>query len=179
MARPIAVTDEDFETQVEQSALPVLVDFWAKWCGPCKMLGPVVEQIAKDSDGLLTVVKLDVDHNPEVPRKWGVSSLPTLLLYRGEAVRAGAEDAAAIIPGARVEALAGSDYWGMFLSPEIVDRVEAFSASLEVEPERIAHGPGAIDDAGPTTFFFLAIRDARLSAPAARRPRGCRWHAPS
>ena len=61
--------------------------------------------------------------------------VPTLLLYRGEAVRAGAEDAAAIIPGARVEALAGSDYWGMFLSPEIVDRVEAFSATLEVEPE--------------------------------------------
>ena len=61
--------------------------------------------------------------------------VPTLLLYRGEAMRAGAEDAAAIIPGARVEALAGSDYWGMFLSPEIVDRVEAFSATLEVEPE--------------------------------------------
>jgi thioredoxin 1 len=87
MAHPIAITDAEFETQVLKSSTPVLVDFWATWCGPCKMIAPVLEQIADETEGVLTIAKIDVDANPTVPRQFGVSSIPTLLLFKdGQAV---------------------------------------------------------------------------------------------
>jgi thioredoxin 1 len=87
MAEPIAVTDQDFEEQVLKSSTPVLVDFWAVWCGPCKMIAPVLEQIAQETEGVLTIAKLDVDNNPGVPSKFGIRSIPTMVLFKdGEAV---------------------------------------------------------------------------------------------
>jgi thioredoxin 1 len=87
MSKPIAVTDQDFEEQVLKSPTPVLVDFWAVWCGPCKMIAPVLEQIAEETEGVLTIAKLDVDNNPGVPGRFGVRSIPTLVLFKdGEPV---------------------------------------------------------------------------------------------
>jgi thioredoxin 1 len=78
-----AVTDASFETDVLQSAQPVVVDFWAEWCGPCKMIGPVLEEIATELQGQLTIAKVNVDENPQVPTKYGIRSIPTLMLFKG------------------------------------------------------------------------------------------------
>ena len=87
MAKPIEVTDETFEAVVLQAELPTVVDFWAVWCGPCKMIAPILEQIAQEHDGQLQVTKVDVDHNNESAMKYGVMSIPTLILFkRGQAV---------------------------------------------------------------------------------------------
>ncbi|MQY07164.1 thioredoxin [Actinomadura macrotermitis] len=83
MTAPITVTDETFDEQVLQSDIPVLVDFWADWCGPCKMIAPVLDQIAAEFDGKITIAKLDYDANPVTPGKYSVLGLPTLLLYKG------------------------------------------------------------------------------------------------
>src|SRR6266487_4036698 len=83
MAKPVAITDADFESQVLQSSEPVLVDFWATWCGPCRMIAPVLEQIADEAEGKLKIAKLDVDSNPNVPGKFGVRSIPTMILFKG------------------------------------------------------------------------------------------------
>jgi thioredoxin 1 len=86
MSKPIELTDSNFE-EVIQSDKPVLVDFWAEWCGPCKMIGPVVEELAADYDGKAVVGKVDVDVNPEVSAKYGIRSIPTLLVFKnGEIV---------------------------------------------------------------------------------------------
>jgi thioredoxin 1 len=82
MAKPIAVTDADFEQQVLKAEQPVLVDFWATWCGPCRMVAPVLEQIAEEADGKLTVVKMDVDQNQNTPARFGIRSIPTMLLFK-------------------------------------------------------------------------------------------------
>lgn len=87
MAKPIVVTEADFEAQVLQSATPVLVDFWAVWCSPCKMIAPILEQLAEETDGRLTIAKLDVDNNAGVAATFGVRSIPTMLLFKdGEPV---------------------------------------------------------------------------------------------
>ncbi|MBK8048648.1 MAG: thioredoxin [Anaerolineales bacterium] len=82
MAKPIKVTDKDFDELVVNAAGPVLVDFWAEWCGPCKMIAPVLEELATDLDGKLTIGKLDVDHNQNTAMAFGVMSIPTLLLFK-------------------------------------------------------------------------------------------------
>jgi len=77
------VTDQDFEQRVLNSNTPVLVDFWAEWCVPCHMVSPVVEEIGRDKGDLLQVAKLNIDENPEMTRKYGVMSIPTLMLFKG------------------------------------------------------------------------------------------------
>ena len=76
------VTDQDFEQKVIRSDKPVLVDFWAEWCVPCHMVSPVVEEIARDHAGALSVGKLNVDDNPETARRYGVMSIPTLIVFK-------------------------------------------------------------------------------------------------
>ena len=81
--KPLEMTDTNFDAEVLQSDKPVLVDFWAVWCGPCKMIAPTVEEIAKEYDGKLKVGKVDVDHNQAVAQKFGIRSIPTLLIFKG------------------------------------------------------------------------------------------------
>lgn len=81
------VNDANFEAVVLQSRLPVLVDFWAPWCGPCRAIGPIVDELAADYEGRLEVVKLNVDENPTTPGKYGIRAIPTLILFKnGEVV---------------------------------------------------------------------------------------------
>ncbi len=82
MAKAIEITDSNFE-EIIKSEHPILVDFWAEWCGPCKMIGPIVEELAGDYEGKAVVGKLDVDANPNIARKFGVRSIPTLLIFKG------------------------------------------------------------------------------------------------
>ena len=82
MAKPFAVSDTDFDEKVLKSELPVLVDFWAEWCGPCKMIAPIVEELSEEYDGKLDFAKLDVDSNPSTAMTYGVRSIPTLLIFK-------------------------------------------------------------------------------------------------
>ncbi|HEY7981516.1 MAG TPA: thioredoxin [Candidatus Eremiobacteraceae bacterium] len=83
MSDAVNVGEADFNTQVLQSATPVLVDFWAPWCGPCRMVGPIVDKVAKDMKGRLKVVKLNTDESPSIAGKYEVSSIPSLILFKG------------------------------------------------------------------------------------------------
>ncbi len=83
MNEPIHVTDAAFEKTVLQSSLPVIVDFWAPWCGPCRMVGPILEKIAKENDGKLIVAKVNTDENAEWAQKYGVQGTPTMLFISG------------------------------------------------------------------------------------------------
>jgi thioredoxin 1 len=83
MGKPIALTDTTFDAEVLKAEQPVLVDFWAPWCGPCKMIGPIVEELADDYAGKIKICKLNVDENGATATKYGVFSIPTLMIFKG------------------------------------------------------------------------------------------------
>lgn len=82
----VTVTDANFDEQVLKSDKPVLVDFWAVWCGPCQIQGPIVEDVAKTLEGKAVIGKLNVDENPQVSQKYGIMSIPTLMVFKGGTV---------------------------------------------------------------------------------------------
>jgi thioredoxin len=87
MSATQAISDDSFENEVINSDLPVLIDFWAPWCAPCRAIGPVVDELAKDYEGKLKVVKMNVDENPLTPSRYGVRSIPNLLLFKNGQVK--------------------------------------------------------------------------------------------
>lgn len=103
MANPsvIKFTDDTFKSQVLESDLPVLVDFWAVWCGPCKAIAPVVEKLAQDYGSKLKVGKVDIDNNQRVAEQFGIRSIPTLLLFKGGKV---VETIVGALPAAKIQA---------------------------------------------------------------------------
>ncbi|TDC63545.1 thioredoxin [Actinomadura sp. GC306] len=78
-----AVTDADFASEVLKNDKPVLVDFWAEWCGPCRMVAPILEEISKEHGDKIEIVKLNIDENPQVPQKYGIMQIPTMNVYKG------------------------------------------------------------------------------------------------
>jgi len=85
--KPITITDENFASEVINSTEPVLIDFWATWCGPCKMIAPIVEELAGEFNGKIKIGKLDVDNNQQTSIEYGVRSIPTLLIFKDGKVR--------------------------------------------------------------------------------------------
>lgn len=93
------ISDASFDSDVLQSAQPVLVDYWAEWCGPCKMIAPILDEVAKDYSGRLNIAKMNVDQNREVPAKFGIRGIPTLMLFKNgqlAATKVGALNKAAL-----------------------------------------------------------------------------------
>ncbi|RLC31557.1 MAG: thioredoxin [Deltaproteobacteria bacterium] len=88
MGDVLQVTDDSFEDEIIKSDLPAMVDFWAEWCGPCKMVGPVVAELAQEYEGKIKIAKMDVDKNRETPVKFGIRNIPTLIMFKsGEVVQ--------------------------------------------------------------------------------------------
>ncbi|GAB4211837.1 MAG: thioredoxin [Synechococcales cyanobacterium] len=85
MSGAVEIKDQDFASEVLESPIPVLVDFWAPWCGPCRMVAPVVQEIAEQYEGKVKVVKVNTDENPQVASQYGIRSIPTLMIFKGGA----------------------------------------------------------------------------------------------
>ena len=82
------VTDDNFDTEVIKSSKPILVDFWAEWCGPCKQIGPVLEEISNDMADQIVIGKINIDNSPNVPVKWGIRGIPTMLIFKNGELKA-------------------------------------------------------------------------------------------
>ena len=88
MSKPIELTDENLEETLSSSSVPVLVDYWAEWCGPCKMIGPVLEELSDEMSAQVTIAKHNIDNEPNTPTKYGVRGIPTMLLFKGGELKA-------------------------------------------------------------------------------------------
>ena len=92
---PSHITDADFEQEVIKADIPVLVDFWAPWCGPCQMVAPMLEELAQELSGKVKIVKMNVDENPNTPPQYGIRAIPTLILFKGGEI---AEQITGVVP---------------------------------------------------------------------------------
>ena len=132
------VTDETFDTEVLHSSKPVVVDYWAEWCGPCKMVSPVLEEIAEEHSDKIDVVKLNIDENPTVSQKYQIMAIPTMSVFQnGEVVEVIGDNK---ISGLRIKNVHdGSEQVlpvsGMFVAIGHLPRSELFAGQLEIDPE--------------------------------------------